>query len=122
MEYIERTAMNDDQALRLPRHPDFDLAYDYVAFGAHRELVATCPRCCACQRTGIHLGDPVPETVIARIKDRLLRYHSCGADDFAAVERSAGIEAVMDAFGFPAYLKPDTASEGRQRRWGGRSE
>ena len=122
MEHDERTAMNDDQALRLPRHPDFDLAYDYVSFGAHRELVATCPRCRARQRTGLYLGEPVPEAVVARIKDRLLRYHSCGADDFAAVERSAGIEAVMDAFGFPAYLKTESASDCRQRRWGGRGE
>ena len=114
--------MNDDQALSLPRHPDFDLDYDYVVFGVHRELVATCPRCRARQRTGLYLGEAVPEEVIARIKDRLLRYHSCGADDFAAVERSAGIEAVMDAFGFPAYLKPDRPAPRGGRQWGGRSE
>ncbi|MFM9134570.1 MAG: hypothetical protein ACKOT0_03920 [bacterium] len=110
--------MNDDDAPALPRQPGFALEYDYLRAGAHRELVATCPRCRARQCTGLRLGDPVPEEVIARVKDRLLRYHSCGAGDFAALERMAGIEAVMDAFGFPDELRPPRPrrAPGQRRR------
>ena len=114
--------MNDDQALRLPRHPHFDLAYDYVVFGTHRELVATCPRCRARQRTGLYLGEAIPEEVVARIKDRLLRYHECTARGLSALAQREGIDAVMDAFGFPDYLKPDRPAPRGRRQWGGRSE
>lgn len=93
--------------LALPRLPEVAFTYDYLPFGASRELVAHCPVCRLAQRTGLLLGEQIPEPVINRIKDRLQRYHSCTASAFTDLAELEGIEAVMRAFGFPDGLMPE---------------
>ena len=113
----------DKHPLKLPRHPDVMFSYDYVRFGTGRELVATCSRCQRRHRLGVHLEDALPESVTKRVKDRLHRYHICSPDGFAAMAERSGIEAVMDAFGFPDWLKPDDKPHAQhQHRWGGRHD
>ena len=92
--------------LDLPRPPEVGFSYDYVPFGEAQELVGTCLRCRIRQRTGLLLGEPVPEPAISRIKDRLQRYHSCPARALADLADTDGIEAVMAVFGFPEWLRP----------------
>ena len=91
----------------LPRLPEVAFTYDYLPFGARRELVAHCPVCRRLQRTGLLLGEQVSEQVINLIKDRLQRYHSCTTSAFTALAEMEGIEAVMRAFGFPSGLMPE---------------
>lgn len=106
-------------ASHLPRVPAYAFTYDYEPFGDGKELIATCPRCGHSQHTGLFVGELVPEPVINRIKDRLRRYHECSGSAFSALAEIAGIEAVMDAFGFPDTLKPDRPQRDRpQRQWG----
>lgn len=92
----------------LPRLPETGFSYDYVPFARSKELVAICMRCHQRLRTGLLLGEEIPETAIARIKDRLHRFHTCTPSAFSALADLEGIEAVMRAFGFPTWLMPDT--------------
>lgn len=92
----------------LPRLPEVGFTYDYVPFGRSKELVATCPRCHQRQRTGLLLGEEIPEVTITRVKDRLQRFHTCTPSAFSALADLEGIEAVMRAFGFPTWLMPGT--------------
>lgn len=87
--------------LELPRLPEAAFTYDYLQFGQSHELVATCPQCRHQQRVGLLLGEEVPEPVIARIKDRLQRYHFCPNMALAHLADTQGIEFAMQVFGFP---------------------
>lgn len=90
----------------LPRLLGFGFTYDYVPFARSKELVASCPQCHQRQRTGLLLGEEIPEVTIARVKDRLQRFHTCTPSAFSALADLEGIEAVMRAFGFPTWLMP----------------
>ena len=94
-------------SLDLPRLPESGFTYDYVAFGEAQELVATCPKCRHRQRTGLLLGEVVAEPIIARVKDRLQRYHRCPATALAHLADTQGIDVVMGVFGFPDWLRPE---------------
>ena len=100
--------------LDLPRLPEVGFTYDYKPFGEAQELVGTCLKCRHPQRTGLLLGEEVAEPIIARIKDRLQRYHSCTPSAFTALAEMEGIEAVMRAFGFPSGLMPETPPSSRR--------
>lgn len=105
-------------AFDLPRLPEYWLTYDYEDFGDQPELTAKCPKCRHHQRTGLLLGDPVPEAVINRIKDRLLRYHDCPASSLSALA-AADFAAALDAFGFPDWLRDQAPTRPTSRRkWG----
>ena len=91
----------------LPRLPEWGFAYDYVHVGEARELVATCSICRHRQRTGLLLGEEVAEPIIARVKDRMQRYHSCPATALAHLADTQGIDMVMRIFGFPDWLRPE---------------
>lgn len=108
--------MYNNHPLKLPMLPDRGLDYEFVRFGEKAELVGTCPRCQARQRTGIHAADGLSERALACVKDRLNRYHVCRGFEFAALEARAGILPVMQAFGFPDYLVPDDVRPARSRR------
>lgn len=113
--------MYDNHPLKLPRLPERGLDYEFVRFGEKAELVGTCSRCQARQRTGIHVGDGLSERALACVKDRLDRYHVCRGFEFAALEARAGIVPVMRAFGFPDDLVPDDVRPRRSGRTSGSS-
>lgn len=94
-------------SLDLPRLPEMGFTFDYVPFGEAQELVGTCLECRRPQRTGLLLGEEVAEPIIARVKDRLQRYHSCPATALAHLADTQGIDVVMGVFGFPDWLRPE---------------
>ena len=107
-------------SLDLPRLPAMGFSYDYVPFGEAQELVATCPNCRHRQRTGLLLGEEVPEALINRVKDRMQRYHSCPSAAFAHLAEAQGIEAVMESFGFPDWLRPNASPSSHRPQASGR--
>ena len=114
-EVDRRVAMS---ASELPRLPEYCLSFDYEDYGEQRELTAACPRCRHRQRTGLLLGEPVPESVVNRIKDRLLRYHDCPSTSLSALAE-ADFAAALDAFGFPDWLRNETPSRPTShKKWG----
>ena len=102
----------------LPRLPEYCHSYSYEPYGESMELIATCPKCQHRQRTGLLLGDPVPEPIVNRIKDRLLRYHDCPSTSLRALAE-ADFNAALDAFGFPDWLRDETPHRPTShRKWG----